>query len=152
VSGGNIYNLPRQWLARQEFRSGEIDQRGRPDDQKLASAYYAAINDANNFSDYFVENGSFAKLRELSVSYRLERSALSRVRLDRIASNLRLSLVGRNLFVWTNYTGLDPETSAVGSAQGTGSTQGVGDPTLFRFDSFGYPNFRTLSALVEIGF
>ena len=73
------------------------------------------------------------------------------LRFNRFASSLRLSLIGRNLLTWTKYSGLDPEVSAVSAVQGTGSTTGVGDPTIFRLDSFGYPNFRTFSFLFEIG-
>ncbi|MCU0626708.1 MAG: TonB-dependent receptor [Gemmatimonadaceae bacterium] len=156
--GGNIYNLPRQWLARQEFRSADLDQAGKPQDQRLASAYYAAINDANNFSDYFVEDGSFARLRELSVNYTLTPSQLGFFRLDRVTQRVRLGLIGRNLLTWTRYTGLDPEASAVGTSAGTGAISGqgglgaAGDATTFRLDNFGYPNFRTFSFLVELGF
>jgi TonB-linked SusC/RagA family outer membrane protein len=160
VNGGNIYNLPRQWLNRQEFRASEVDQTGRSGDLatcrgtgtcKIAAAYYAKINDANTASDWFVENGTYTKLRELSVGYQLTPGQLEMLRLNRVSNNIRLSLIGRNLFTWSNYSGMDPEISAVGSVQGTGSTAGVGDPTIFRLDSFGYPNFRTLSFLFEIG-
>jgi hypothetical protein len=152
VNGGDIYNLPRQWLARSEFRSGDLDQGGKPDDRKLASAYYAGINDANNFSDYFVEPGGYTRLRELSVNYTFGTGLLQATRLDRVTNRLRVGIVGRNLVTWTKYSGLDPETSAVGAVQGTGVANGVGDATTFRFDGFGYPNFRTFSAVVEIGF
>jgi hypothetical protein len=162
VQGGNIYNLPRQWLNRQEFRAAEVDQAGtgRSGDLaacqgkgtcKIASAYYAKINDANVANDWFVEDGSYSKLRELSVGYALSQNTLQTLRLNRLANSLRISLIGRNLLTWTNYSGMDPEISAVGSVQGTGSTQGVGDPTIFRLDSFGYPNFRTFSFMFEIG-
>jgi hypothetical protein len=151
VKGGSIYNLPRQWLARSEFRAADADQGGKPDNQKLASAYYAAINDANNFSDYFVESGGYAKLREMSVGYSMSPRTLQSLRLNRFASSVRMSLIGRNLFTWTDYSGLDPEVSAVGAASGTGETAGTGDPTLFRFDAFGYPNFRTFSFMIEFG-
>ena len=151
VNGGNIYNLPRQWLNRQEFRAAEVDQSGRAPADKIASAYYAKINDANTASDWFVENGTFTKLRELSVGYQLTPEQLRTLHLTRVSNNIRLSVVGRNLYTWSGYSGMDPEISAVGSVQGTGSTNGVGDPTIFRLDSFGYPNFRTLSFLFEIG-
>ncbi|HET9423741.1 MAG TPA: SusC/RagA family TonB-linked outer membrane protein [Gemmatimonadaceae bacterium] len=151
VQGGNIYNLPRQWLNRAEFRAAEVDQAGRPADQKIAAAYYAKINDANIASDWFVEDGSYTKLRELSVGYALTPGMLQDLRLNRFASSIRLSLIGRNLLTWTNYSGMDPEISAVSAVQGTGSSQGVGDPTIFRLDSFGYPNFRTFSFMFEIG-
>jgi TonB-linked SusC/RagA family outer membrane protein len=170
VNGGSIYNLPRQWLNRAEFRAAEVDQAGKgrvnpvnpttgafdPACQgtgncMITSDYYAKINDANTASDWFVEEGTYTKLRELSVGYSLTPSQLSATRLNRYVQNLRLSLVGRNLMTWSKYSGMDPEISAVGSVQGTGSTQGVGDPTIFRLDSFGYPNFRTFSFLFEIG-
>jgi TonB-linked SusC/RagA family outer membrane protein len=162
VSGGNIYNLPRQWLARQEFRYADLDQRGKPDSEKIAASYYANINDANSFSDYFVESGSYSKLRELAVGYTLSSSNLSALHLNRLTQSVKFSLIGRNLITWTKYTGLDPEVSAVGSVAGSGAvksstdptsfrTGGVGDPTLFRLDAFGYPNFRTFSMMIEIG-
>lgn len=160
VQGGNIYNLPRQWLNRAEFRAAEVDQQGRSGDLaacrgtgtcKIAADYYGRINDANVANDWFVEEGSYTKLRELSVGYALTPGQLEALRLNRLSNNIRLSVIGRNLFTWSKYSGMDPEISAVGSVQGTGSTQGVGDPTIFRLDSFGYPNFRTLSFLFEIG-
>jgi TonB-linked SusC/RagA family outer membrane protein len=151
TQGGNIYNLPRQWLNRQEFRAAEVDQAGRPVGDRIASDFYSKVNDANAPNDFFVEDGSYTKLRELSVGYELSPSMMQSLRINRFASSLRLSLIGRNLMTWTKYSGLDPEVSAVSAVQGTGSTAGVGDPTIFRLDSFGYPNFRTFSFLFEIG-
>jgi len=91
-----------------------------------------------------VEDGSFARLRELSVSYSLNPTQLRSLGLGRLVRSLKIGLDGRNLITWTKYTGLDPDTyNPIGSS---------GDPTTFRFDSFAYPNFRTLSGMVEIGF
>ena len=47
-----------------------------------------------------------------------------------------LSLIGRNLFTWTDYKGYDPE---VGS-------------TLSRLDSFDYPRYRTFTGAIELTF
>jgi hypothetical protein len=67
----------------------------------------------------FVEDGSFVKLRELSVSYRLDQpSIVSRLGI----SSADIRLAGRNLKTWTDYTGLDPETN-LGGAEWL--TQGV---------------------------
>ncbi len=102
------------------------------------------INDANGFNSWFVENGSFARLRELSVAYSLSPSQIRAVGLSRLVRSLKASLNGRNLITWTKYTGLDPDThNPIGAG---------GDPTTFRFDSFAYPNYRTISGMVEIGF
>jgi hypothetical protein len=47
--------------------------------------------------------------------------------------------VGRNLLTFTKYSGLDPEVSGL-----------FGDPFQVRMDWFQYPQFRTLSGVVEI--
>jgi TonB-linked SusC/RagA family outer membrane protein len=60
----------------------------------------------------FVENGDFAKLRELSVSYTLSQ-AWVRNRLG--FSSIDLRLAGRNLKTWTDYRGLDPESNLGGA-------------------------------------
>lgn len=159
INGGDIYNLPRQWLERAEFRSGEMDQFGKgaptawcrtyqPSNAscggKKATDYYTTINDANGFNSWYVENGSYARLRELSVNYSLNPTQLRAIGLGRLVRSLRIGIDGRNLITWTKYTGLDPDTyNPIGAG---------GDPTTFRFDSFAYPNFRTFSGMVEIGF
>lgn len=60
----------------------------------------------------YVEDASFVKLRELTFGYDLPRSVTSRFMQGR---NTRLSLSGRNLLTFTNYTGLDPEVSNFGN-------------------------------------
>ncbi len=53
------------------------------------------------------EDGSFLRLREVSANYRLPRDFVRRyVR----AQSAQLTLAARNLEIWTDYTGLDPET------------------------------------------
>jgi hypothetical protein len=53
-------------------------------------------------------DGSFTRLRELSLAYRLPRSVAQRIR----ATDASLVAAGRNLAVWTRYPGVDPELSA----------------------------------------
>ena len=64
---------------------------------------------AYNTFDKWIEDGSFVKLREASVSYRLKPKLLG-------LRDLRLSLAGRNLLVFTNYSGYDPEVNAAGQS------------------------------------
>jgi TonB-linked SusC/RagA family outer membrane protein len=61
----------------------------------------------------FFEDGSFVKLRELSLAYIFDLPVLQR-RLG--FSSIEARVAGRNLRTWTDYTGVDPETS-VGNAQ-----------------------------------
>lgn len=58
--------------------------------------------------EYRVDDGSFVKLREISLSYQLPN-------LVKGMSNFNLSLVGRNLKSWDKYNGYDPETNAGGN-------------------------------------
>jgi TonB-linked SusC/RagA family outer membrane protein len=60
-----------------------------------------------------VEDGGFVKLREISLGYTLESPWVSRVL---GFTSLDLRVAGRNLVTWTKYTGVDPETSLLGSA------------------------------------
>jgi hypothetical protein len=54
-----------------------------------------------------------------------------------------VGLIGRNLVTWTKYKGYDPEV---------GSTSGEGDATIYRFDGYYYPNYRTITGSLEIEF
>jgi hypothetical protein len=61
----------------------------------------------------YLEDGSYVKLREVSLSYQLPNSLLGRMG-NRVRS-ARLTLSGRNLRTWTDYSGLDPEVSNFGN-------------------------------------
>jgi TonB-linked SusC/RagA family outer membrane protein len=63
----------------------------------------------------FLEHGSFAKLREVTLSYSLNKN-LANTLFRGAAREVRLELSGRNLKTWTNYRGLDPEVSNFGNA------------------------------------
>ena len=56
----------------------------------------------------FVEDATFTKLREVSVTLTAPKSLAARFR----AEGVRLTLAGRNLKTWTDYTGFDPEVNS----------------------------------------
>ncbi|MGM9766974.1 MAG: SusC/RagA family TonB-linked outer membrane protein [Candidatus Cryptobacteroides sp.] len=62
-------------------------------------------NNENQSSDFFVENGSYLKLKTLTLGYTLPGKVLSKCRLR----NLRVFVQSQNLFTITSYTGADPE-------------------------------------------
>jgi TonB-linked SusC/RagA family outer membrane protein len=62
------------------------------------------------FSDPYIQNGSYLKLREVNLSYNLPGQWTSRL-FGGGVRYARLSLTGRNLFRVTPYRGLDPEVS-----------------------------------------
>ena len=63
----------------------------------------------------YVEDATFAKVREISLSYDIPPPMLSG--LGGGVRTMRLSVSGRNLFTFTDYTGLDPEVSNFGNQQ-----------------------------------
>jgi TonB-dependent starch-binding outer membrane protein SusC len=56
----------------------------------------------------FIEDGDFARLREVAMTLTAPQRWARRARL----SNLSLTIAGRNLATWTDYTGLDPEITS----------------------------------------
>ncbi|TVP97815.1 MAG: TonB-dependent receptor [Balneolaceae bacterium] len=98
------------------------------------------IGGANNnarISDRFIEDGSYIRLRNLTVGYSLPPDLLNRFNIR----TMRVYFSGQNLFTITGYSGHDPE---VGS-----DTQ---DPLLFGVDIGNYPSQRIFTFGLNFGF
>ena len=80
------------------------------------------------FSD-IIKDASFARLRELSISYTLPEGFAAAFR----ASAASVSIAGRNLKLWTKYDGLDPEASFQGGSRGFGQWEQDITPQLRQF-------------------
>ncbi|MBA4156474.1 MAG: SusC/RagA family TonB-linked outer membrane protein [Gemmatimonadetes bacterium] len=142
--GVNVYNLPRHWSYFERY-SGDQDQVGLSEEERKPIGYHSVLyNQLSPPNSHFVEDGSFAKLREVSLRYRFGRDRLAGLPIAGGLDGLSLSLVGRNLLTWTRYSGFDPE---VGFGGGD-----VGSAAIARFDGFTYPNFRSFTAAVELNF
>jgi TonB-linked SusC/RagA family outer membrane protein len=139
--GGDIYNLTNQWMYR-DNRSADMDMFGKPDYQKKAVPYYKALYNVATYNSHFVEDGTYVKLREVSLYYSVPKEVLGSV-MKGFFKEFRFGVVGRNLLTFTNYSGFDPEI---------GSSEGSGDNTVQAWDEFNYPNFRTLSGSLQIQF
>jgi hypothetical protein len=62
-------------------------------------------------SDYYLKNGSFAKLKTLTLGYSLPDGLLRNIKLSKV----RFYITGQNLFVITKYKGIDPEIGQASS-------------------------------------
>lgn len=81
----------------------------------------------NNFmSSYFVEDGSFLRFRNLSLTYRMNNAFTKKAGMK----GLRLNFTADNLFLWTNYSGVDPDIRSL-------------NPLLAGHDRSSYPRART---------
>jgi len=95
--------------------------------------------------EYWIEDGTFVKLRELSASYTLDAVPFRRYFRD----GIDLTLSGRNLVVWTNYSGYDPEINLFGTnAGGLQSVQTTAADRGFDFGGYPIPRVWSLSARV----
>ena len=63
-------------------------------------------------SSRFVEDGSYLRLKSLTLSYNLPKSILSKARIQ----NLQVYVTGQNLLTFTKYSGYDPEVNAYGAS------------------------------------
>jgi TonB-linked SusC/RagA family outer membrane protein len=74
----------------------------------------SALRSNGALIDYYINNSSFTKLREVSVSYTLPAINTRFARFNRAV----ITLAGRNLHTWTDYPGLEPEAFFLGGTRG----------------------------------
>ncbi len=92
----------------------------------------------NNFqSSRFVEDGSYLRLKNVSLGYNLPAKYISRFKL----SNVRAFVSATNLWTLTRYSGPDPEVSTL---DGSTTAQGI--------DFYTFPQVRTIIGGLTIGF
>ncbi|MCG8605889.1 SusC/RagA family TonB-linked outer membrane protein [bacterium] len=143
--GGDIYSQTVDWGFSVEQAQEDADMFGVPDRLKKPTRYWQGGNEDN-----FIFDGSYVKIRELSVKYSFNRNQLSGV-FGGLLNKVSLGIVGRNLFTFDNYhQGYDPEVGIVGNDSG-GSDNG-GSAVITKIDAFRYPNFRTFTGILEIEF
>lgn len=107
VFGNDVWNYDARIGAYPPY--GTLDIYG----QELAGNIAAGTGSALwlNF-ERWVEDGSYVKVREVSATYTFHPRSLG-------ISDLGVSVIGRNLYSFDNYSGYDPETNAGGQSTGT---------------------------------
>jgi TonB-linked SusC/RagA family outer membrane protein len=142
--GFDVYNQPYQWAV---FRRNteNFDQTGVPEDEQKPLGYFDALYGVSGLqaANTYVEDGSYIKLREVSLRYSLRGDQLANLPGLNL-SGITFSVIGRNLITWTDYRGYDPETG-----RGGGDT---GSAAIGRVDGYNYPNFRTYTFGMELNF
>ncbi len=87
------------------------------------------------FSDFYVEDGSFARLRNVQIGYTLPNTLTEKAGI----SNFRIYASALNLFTLTNYMGFDPDV-------------GAGNPIFAGVDNGIYPQARTIMGGFSLNF
>ena len=144
VQGISVYNQPQQWAIFKGY-AGIMDQTGVPENEKKPIGYYDQLYGVAGLRpvNFFVQDASYTKLREVSLRYRFDRDMLAGTPF-RFFDGIAVSLIGRNLLTWSSYNGYDPEVGRDGGDTGSAA--------IARVDGFNYPNFRTFTASIEVNF
>jgi TonB-linked SusC/RagA family outer membrane protein len=102
VQGADVWNA--DWRTRQGVGNGLVAE--QEDNGKIPRGYIAGVY---NIEQWRVDDGSFIKLREVSLGYNFGK-------IKNVFSNLTVTASGRNLISWDNYKGYDPEVNGPGQS------------------------------------
>ncbi|MEJ5963371.1 SusC/RagA family TonB-linked outer membrane protein [Pedobacter immunditicola] len=109
-----------------------------PDGVDYGDGYYRnGTYGYRGFSENFVQDASWFRLRSLSITYNLPAKLLTPL----FVKNASVSLTGNNLWLHTNYKGFDPETSFFNSGS-----------NVTGFSGFSYPATRSFLFTLNVGF
>lgn len=104
----------------------------------LTEAYYTSIGGGfGPVATQFMEDGTRTRLREVALSYSL---TSNKFRSATKLQSVDFTVTGRNLGLWTDYTGIDPETNLTGPSNGRG------------LDYFNNPSTRSFLFSVKINY
>jgi hypothetical protein len=119
------------------FLSSQLDRWQQPGDITMVPRMTNQNYAANLRPSRFVEDGSYLRLKNLSIGYTLPQAWVNRLGM----SNARIYLSGQNLLTFTNYSGMDPEVNSTAANE---QTQGV--------DFYAVPQPRTFMGGFNITF
>ena len=122
--GYKILNLQDLYFANKQWLPNNMLKRGL--------TVHGQLNDAPQYSDYYLEKGDFVKLDNITLGYNFKLST-------KYIRSLRLYATGRNIATITNYSGLDPEL------QDNGLTTGIDERGF-------YPRTKSFAVGLQVGF
>ena len=119
VQGNTVYNNTRRFFDSDGQRYGwghanYVDDnfwRQPGDNAERPQPIFGGNNNANGYSTRFLEDGSFIRLRNLTLGYQLPASVLDRLGVQ----GVNIYAQGQNLFTITDYSGFDPEMDESGT-------------------------------------
>ncbi len=138
--GAKRYNQTKEWMY-SEGLHGDYDKSVTINNVTLPfsgfwKSYYDA-SESNGTKDYFFENATFLRLRNISLGF-----DFAKFFKIPFTNKLQLVLSGRNLWTRTKYTGMDPEATSSGT-ENNSIQRGA--------DQFAYPNIKSYQLGLNIG-
>lgn len=137
--GATVYNGYRSLVDRfddnSNYRSGIQPWTPENPNTDFPRVIAATTLNSRGDTDRWLENGSFMRLKLISLGYALPSTWLGRWGF----SDAQLSISGQNLLTFTNYSGLDPEFA--------------NDNIFLRgFDNYAFPNLKMYTVGLQLGF
>jgi TonB-linked SusC/RagA family outer membrane protein len=136
--GNDIYNANLKRLTNLTGQQNQIASnwldRWTPENQN--NEYYSRYLDQKP-SSYWIEDGSYLRFQTLRLAYSLPQNIVQSLKM----SEFKISLTVDNLFVWTDYSGYDPE---VDTSQGSELAYGL--------DYGAYPRARSILVGFNVSF
>lgn len=141
VYGNQIFNQAEYSYGRLHtwFNSSTLARERWRQPGDVATLHRAAWGDPyrnGSVSDRVLQDGSFLRIKNISLGYSVQGEALSRLGV----SNLRIYVAGQNLFTFTQYRGYDPEVNA------------YEDDSRLGFDLSSYPQARSYTLGLNLTF
>ena len=136
TKGGDIYNGTKQRMYFNRTH-GDLDTPIPVDKNLPYTNYYVSLYNKAQATSYFIEDGSYVRVRNVSLSY-----DMTDILKDTFIKGLTLTASVRNLLTFTNYSGLDPE--AVGVS--------LNNPLYRGIDLYTFPNMRTVTMALNVRF
>lgn len=140
IYGNHLYNQTKEWMYRDGIHSDYTKPITIEGETGAWTAFYRGVyaqRTANGTKDYFYEDASFLRLRNVAVGL-----DFAKVFNLPAFKKLQLVLSGRNLWTVTDYTGFDPEISS--GTSNSAWDRGTDHSTM--------PNFKSYQATLNIGF
>lgn len=140
VTNNSVFNrlAATSYYNSQSYANKHVDLKNawRPDNEDTDIPRPGA-NIPTDVYDIYLENGSFLRLREVTLGYTIPSSVIRKIGISR----LRLYATGTNLLTLTRYRGYDPEVNYAG-----------GSVKVLNMDNGSYPRARTVMAGLNLTF
>jgi len=110
VQGNELFNYLKYWTDFNTFQGNRsvdmlYNSWKKQGDNALLPRLNSQDGTSQQISSYFVEDGSYMRIKNIQLTYTVPSSFVSKLKL----SSLQLYVQGQNLFTFTNYKGLDPD-------------------------------------------
>jgi TonB-linked SusC/RagA family outer membrane protein len=144
--GNQIFNYMRYWTDFNTFQGNRskdmlYNSWKKPGDDALLPRLNSQDGTSQQISTYFVEDGSYTRIKNVQLTYNFPSSILSKIKL----SSAQIYIQGQNLFTFTKYKGLDPDINLRASGSDNQDTH-------MGIDEGAFPVAKSYNVGLRLGF